>query len=218
MHISSLLTSSLKPQASSFSTLLYLYFVPVCSVWSILLCWALSAKTFYHSQVLVSILHSSILQLPKYLVPDASLLFLFFLSKSPKTFRIDTYPQNHHLSQFSNYSVHFFPVAKRGISLQSMSQISPQPQGPHRTSLPIAKFSHNSCQVGVRNFVWNHVGVRNDMEFVVQNTKAVDDFGNYVNRIVMKVTAGAETLVCIENTCRMHPDIVSGISRSWGVS
>ena len=63
--------------------------------------------------------------------------------------------------------------------------------------VPIAKFSHNSCPVGTRNFVWNHVSLREDMDIVFQTSRMVDDLGNLANRVVMKITAGAELLVCI---------------------
>ena len=62
--------------------------------------------------------------------------------------------------------------------------------------VPIAKFSHNSCPVGTRNFVWTHVSLREDMDVVFQNSRIVDNFGNIAIRVVMKVTAGAELLVC----------------------
>ncbi|KAH8601345.1 hypothetical protein B0O99DRAFT_667754 [Bisporella sp. PMI_857] len=60
--------------------------------------------------------------------------------------------------------------------------------------LPIVKFSHNSCPVGVRNFIWNHIGLRNDMDFVIQNAQVVDGLGNVATRVVLKVVAGADTL------------------------
>jgi len=63
--------------------------------------------------------------------------------------------------------------------------------------VPIAKFSHNSCPVGTRNFVWNHVSLREDMDIVFQTSRMVDEMGNLANRVVMKITAGAELLVCI---------------------
>jgi hypothetical protein len=77
-----------------------------------------------------------------------------------------------------------------------MSQISSQVQDPNWASIPFAKFSHNSSQIGTRNFVWNHVGARNDLDFIVRSARLVDEQGNYTNRIVLKITAGAEILVC----------------------
>jgi len=75
-----------------------------------------------------------------------------------------------------------------------MSQISSQ--DPNWVSIPIAKYSHNTSPYGTRHFVWNHVGVRNDLDFIVRDTRVIDENGNYANRIVMKITAGADVLVC----------------------
>ena len=71
-----------------------------------------------------------------------------------------------------------------------------QGRGSEWVVVPIAKFSHNSCPVGTRNFVWNHVSLREDMDIVFQSSRIADDCGTFQNRVVMKVTAGAELLVC----------------------
>lgn len=78
-----------------------------------------------------------------------------------------------------------------------MSQLEnpSQVQGPNWVSIPIAKFSHNTSHYATRNFVWNHVGARNDLDFNVRDMKVVDEHGNYANRVFMRITAGTETLV-----------------------
>jgi len=94
-----------------------------------------------------------------------------------------------------------------------MSQISSQ--DPYWVSVPIAKYSHNTSPYSTRRFVWNHVGVRNDLDFIVRDTRVIDENGNYANRIVMKITAGADVLVCVT---LKHPNTVltlAGIARSW---
>ena len=79
-----------------------------------------------------------------------------------------------------------------------MSQVSSQVQDPNWASIPFAKFSHNTSQFGTRNFVWNHAGARNDLDLIVRSVRLVDEQGNYSSRIVLKVTAGAEILVCLQ--------------------
>lgn len=76
-----------------------------------------------------------------------------------------------------------------------MSQTSSQVQDPDWASIPFAKFSHNSSPPGSRSFVWNHVGARNDLDFIVRNVRLLDGHGSYTNRVLMKITAGAEILV-----------------------
>jgi hypothetical protein len=76
-----------------------------------------------------------------------------------------------------------------------MSQLSSQVQDPNWVSVHITKFSHNTSPYGTRSFVWVHVNNRNDLDLVVRNSRVVDDYGNYQDRILMKVTGGAEVLV-----------------------
>jgi len=76
-----------------------------------------------------------------------------------------------------------------------MSQLSSQVQDPNWVSVPIAKFSHNTTPYGTKSFVWTHVNNRNDLDLVIRNARVVDDYGNYQERILMKVTGGAEVLV-----------------------
>lgn len=84
-----------------------------------------------------------------------------------------------------------------------MSQISSQAQTqePNWVSIPFAKYSHNSSPIGTRNFIWNHVGLRNDLDFIVRDTRVIDETGNYANRIVMKITVGADILVRVTCKC-----------------
>jgi hypothetical protein len=76
-----------------------------------------------------------------------------------------------------------------------MSQASSQIHDSNWVSLPIVKFSHNTSPYATRNFVWNHVGARNDLDFIVRDMRVIDDQGNYTNRVLMKITAGTEMLV-----------------------
>lgn len=76
-----------------------------------------------------------------------------------------------------------------------MSQLSSQVQDPNWVSAPIAKFSHNTSPYGTRSFVWVHVNNRNDLDFVIRNARVADDYGNYQDRILMKITGGADVLV-----------------------
>lgn len=94
------------------------------------------------------------------------------------------------------YNIYFLPwsLLSRFVI---MSQISSQIHDPGWVSIPFAKFSHNTSPYGTRNFVWNHVGTRNDLDFIVREVKLVDDKGNYTNRVLMRLTAGAEILVCL---------------------
>ena len=62
-------------------------------------------------------------------------------------------------------------------------------------SVSFAKFSHSSGLFGTRNFTWNHVGSRNDLDFILRNIRALDENRNFHNRLVMKINAGAEELV-----------------------
>jgi len=82
-------------------------------------------------------------------------------------------------------------------------EVMSQPKDLNWVVVPIAKFSHNSCPAGTRNFVWNHISLREDMDVVFQNSRIVDVLGNIVNRVVMKITAGAELLVCISTMVRL---------------
>lgn len=76
-----------------------------------------------------------------------------------------------------------------------MSQLSSQIQDPDWVSVPIVKFSHNTSPYGTKSFVWVHVNTRNDLDLVIRNARVVDDYGNYQDRILMKITGGAEVLV-----------------------
>ena len=77
-----------------------------------------------------------------------------------------------------------------------MSQLSSHAQDPTWVSVPIAKFSHNTSPYGVKSFVWTHIDHRKDMSLVIRNSRIVDEDGNFQDRTVMKITAGAELLVC----------------------
>jgi hypothetical protein len=79
----------------------------------------------------------------------------------------------------------------------SHSQSSLHPIDPTWSSTPFAKFSHNTCPAGAGNFVWNHVAARNDLDFVLRNTRVADGNGNFHTRILMKISAGAEELVSL---------------------
>lgn len=76
-----------------------------------------------------------------------------------------------------------------------MSQLLSQALDPIDASISIAKFSHNTCPYGTQNFVWTHVANRNDLDFIVRRTRVVDEHGNFNERLVMKISAGAELLV-----------------------
>lgn len=77
-----------------------------------------------------------------------------------------------------------------------MSQISSQSLGPDWVSVSIAKFSHNTSPYGTKTYTWNHISTRNDLDFVIRNARCVDEEGKQDTRIIMKVTAGAEIIVC----------------------
>ncbi|KAG9241257.1 hypothetical protein BJ878DRAFT_428510 [Calycina marina] len=92
-----------------------------------------------------------------------------------------------------------------------MSQVLPQDW----VVVPLAKFSHNTCSAGTRNIVWSHVSLRDDLDIVFQNSKFVDGFGNVVNRIIMKITAGSELLETqdlgdLVRICRSMPETTAG--------
>jgi hypothetical protein len=76
-----------------------------------------------------------------------------------------------------------------------MSQLSSQAQDPNWVSAPIIKFSHNTSPYGSKTFVWDHINHRNDLDLVIRTARAVDDYGSYQDRILMKITGGAEVLV-----------------------
>ncbi len=76
-----------------------------------------------------------------------------------------------------------------------MSQHSSQARDPNWVSVPIMKFSHNTSLHGTKTFVWDHVNHRNDLDLVIRNARAIDDYGSYQDRILMKITGGAEVLV-----------------------
>lgn len=76
-----------------------------------------------------------------------------------------------------------------------MFQVS-QFADPNWVSLSIVKFSHNTCPYGSKTYVWSHVANRKDLDFVVRNVSIVDDHGNYQDRILMKISAGVQVLVC----------------------
>ena len=77
-----------------------------------------------------------------------------------------------------------------------MSQASSQVQDPSWVSLPFEKYSYNNSRIGTRRYTWSHIGPRNDLDFVIRNVRVVDEQGNYINRVVMKISAGADILVC----------------------
>jgi hypothetical protein len=76
-----------------------------------------------------------------------------------------------------------------------MSQLSSLDQDPKWISAPIARFSHNTSPYATKSFVWTHVNNRKDMSFVIRNSRVVDDYGNFQDLILMKIVAGAESLV-----------------------
>lgn len=76
-----------------------------------------------------------------------------------------------------------------------MSQLLSQSGDLIYASISIAKFSHNTCPNGTRNFVWSHVANRNDLDLIVRRSRVVDEYGNFNERLVMKIVAGAELLV-----------------------
>jgi hypothetical protein len=81
-----------------------------------------------------------------------------------------------------------------------MSQSSSQALDPSWVSVSFAKFSHNSSPFGTRNFTWNHVGSRNDLDIILRDTRLLGENSNFQNRLVMKINAGAEELVCVSMT------------------
>ena len=95
-----------------------------------------------------------------------------------------------------------------------MSQIFSHPLDPTWLSIPFAKFSHNSCPYGTRNFTWNHVGARNDLDFILRHTRVADENGNFHMRILMKINAGAEELVrtTYMSTASFRLIFISGIA------
>lgn len=99
-----------------------------------------------------------------------------------------------------------------------MSQLLSQKEDPIYISTSIAKFSHNTCPLGTRSFTWTHTGARNDIDFIVRRTRVVDEHGNFNERLVMKITAGAELLVmaalCYQRAERRLTD-TPGKPRSW---
>lgn len=76
-----------------------------------------------------------------------------------------------------------------------MSQSLSQAQDPFYASIHLAKFSHNTCPLGTRNFTWTHVGSRNDLELLVRRTRVADDYDTLNERLMMKIVAGADVLV-----------------------
>jgi hypothetical protein len=84
-----------------------------------------------------------------------------------------------------------------------MSQLSSLVQDPNWISIPFAKFSHNTSPYGTRNFIWSHVSQRNDLDLIVRNDRVVDEYGNYSNRVVLKITAGMDVLVGVSWPARV---------------
>lgn len=78
-----------------------------------------------------------------------------------------------------------------------MSQISSQIYDPNLVSIPFAKFSHNTSAYGTRNFIWNHIGQRDDLDLIIRNNRVIDEQGNYATRVMLKITAGVDVLVWI---------------------
>lgn len=78
-----------------------------------------------------------------------------------------------------------------------MSQVSSQIHDAAPISIPFVKFSHNTSPNGCRNFIWNHIGQRDDLRLVIQNNRVIDEQGNYATRIMLRITAGIDTLVSI---------------------
>jgi hypothetical protein len=78
-----------------------------------------------------------------------------------------------------------------------MSQVSSQGQDLNLVSISFAKFSHNTSLYGSRNFIWNHIGQRDDLDLIIRNTRLIDEYGNYATRVLMKITAGIDELVWI---------------------
>jgi hypothetical protein len=78
-----------------------------------------------------------------------------------------------------------------------MSQVSSQIRDSSLVSIPFVKFSHNTSQYGSRNFIWNHIGQRDDLDLVIQTSRVIDEQGNYATRVMLKITAGVDVLVWI---------------------
>lgn len=77
-----------------------------------------------------------------------------------------------------------------------MSQLSSQSQDPSGVCLPLGKYSYILGRdfAGAGKLPWNHI-IRNDLNVHIRNVRTVDDQGNYITRVVMMVTAGADVLV-----------------------
>ncbi|KAJ5040919.1 uncharacterized protein L3040_005478 [Drepanopeziza brunnea f. sp. 'multigermtubi'] len=60
-------------------------------------------------------------------------------------------------------------------------------------SLSVVKFSHLTSLYGRRCPPWTHISADN-LSFVIQAARTVDDNGSYSQRVLMKVISGAETL------------------------
>ncbi|KAH6679669.1 hypothetical protein B0J14DRAFT_696905 [Halenospora varia] len=76
----------------------------------------------------------------------------------------------------------------------SQAPMISQGQDPIWTPISIAKFSHNTCPYGTRTFTWTHIGERSDLDLVFRSARVIDGLGNYAERLVMQVSAGAEQL------------------------
>lgn len=77
-----------------------------------------------------------------------------------------------------------------------MSQMSTQSQDPSGVCIPLGKYSYvlGRDVAGAGKLPWNHI-IRNDLNVHIRNVRNVDDQGNYLTRVVMKVMAGANVLV-----------------------
>jgi hypothetical protein len=78
-----------------------------------------------------------------------------------------------------------------------MSQVLSQIHESNLVSVPFVKFSHNTSPYGSRNFIWNHIGQRDDLNLIIQNNRVIDGQGNYAPRVMLKITAGVDALVWI---------------------
>lgn len=116
---------------------------------------------------------------------------------------------------FSYLRSSFLPQSCPSFPLPIMFQASSQIHDPNLVSIPFAKFSHNTSPYGTRNFIWNHVGQRDDLDLIIRNNRVVDEHGNITTQVTMKITAGADTLVCnyrFANTSDTGSDVALGVS------
>lgn len=97
-----------------------------------------------------------------------------------------------------------------------MAQLQQQLPDASWISVPFKKFSYNTGRVGSKMNSWTHVGPCNDLNLVIRDARVIDSQGNYNTRVMMKVSKGAEVLVCVACLMRwkgLTVDTVSGDTR-----